>query len=94
MIITVTVLGGLVHQRSIGSKRYHHPLVGDLTITYQALTPGDDSDQTIMVYDTEPGSSSVHALQLLAEKIPEHTPYDANRRTRVAPEDPAQRSDF
>ncbi|WP_237089979.1 helix-turn-helix domain-containing protein [Nesterenkonia sp. PF2B19] len=55
-----------VHQRSTGTKRYHHPLVGDLTITYQALTPGDDPDQTLMIYDTEPGSSSAHALQLLA----------------------------
>lgn len=68
-----------VHQRSIGSKRYRHPLVGGLTITYQALTPGDDSDQTIMVYDTEPGSSSDHALQLLAA-----------RQTRMAPGDIAQ----
>ncbi len=68
-----------VHQRSIGTKRYHHPLVGDLTITYQALTPGDDADQTVMVYDTEPGSSSVHALQLLAAKIPEHAPTRRNQ---------------
>lgn len=57
-----------VHQRSIGTKRYQHPLVGELTISYQALTPGDDSDQTIMVYDTERGSSSAHAMQLLAAR--------------------------
>lgn len=55
-----------VHQRSTGTKRYHHPLVGDLTINYQALTPGDDPDQTLMIYSTQPGSSSAHALQLLA----------------------------
>ncbi|GAA3213930.1 helix-turn-helix transcriptional regulator [Microbacterium terregens] len=81
-----------VHQRSIGNKRYHHPLVGDLTVTYQALTPGDDFDQTIMVYDTEPGSSSVHALQLLAAKIPEHAPRNAERQNPVAAGDLAQRS--
>ncbi|WP_007023167.1 helix-turn-helix transcriptional regulator [Saccharomonospora iraqiensis] len=55
-----------VHQRSTGTKAYHHPLVGDLTITYQALTPSDDPDQTVMIYDAEPGSPSAHALQLLA----------------------------
>lgn len=55
-----------VHQRSTGTKRYHHPLVGDLTVSYQALSPGDDPDQTLMVYDTEPSSASAHALQLLA----------------------------
>lgn len=60
-----------VHQRSTGTKRYHHPLVGDLTVTYQALSPGDDPDQTLMVYDTEPGSASAHALQILAAGIPE-----------------------
>ena len=60
-----------VHERSTGAKRYHHPLVGDLTITYQALTPGDDADQTLMVYGTEPDSPSAHAMLLLSEKVSE-----------------------
>ncbi|MCZ1006556.1 helix-turn-helix transcriptional regulator [Streptomyces lydicus] len=55
-----------VHQRTTGTKGYHHPLVGDLTITYQALTPGDDPDQTLFIYRTEHGSSSETALRLLA----------------------------
>ncbi|OLT45434.1 transcriptional regulator [Saccharomonospora sp. CUA-673] len=54
-----------VHRRSTGTKRYHHPLVGDLTVTYQALTPGDDPDQTLIIYSTDPGSPSAHALELL-----------------------------
>lgn len=54
-----------VHRRTTGTKHYHHPLVGDVTIRYQALTPGDDAGQTLFVYDTEPGSASAHALQLL-----------------------------
>ncbi|MEO3795956.1 helix-turn-helix transcriptional regulator [Nonomuraea sp. B10E15] len=56
-----------VHQRTTGSKDYHHPLVGDLTITYQALTPADDPDQTLFIYDVEPGSSSETSLHLLAQ---------------------------
>ncbi len=59
-----------VHERSTGTKRYHHPLVGDLTVVYQALTPGDDAEQTLIVYETEPGSPSAHALELLAERTP------------------------
>ena len=55
-----------VIQRATGTKRYHHPLVGELTVSYQAFTPGDDPDQTLIIYDTEPDSSSAHALQLLA----------------------------
>lgn len=63
-----------VHERSVGTKRYHHPLVGDVTITYQALSPGDDPEQTLFAYDTEPGSGSAHALQLLAaQSSPAHT---------------------
>ncbi len=54
-----------VHRRSTGTKDYHHPLVGDLTVTYQALTPGDDPDQILFVYGTEPGSPSQTSLRLL-----------------------------
>jgi transcriptional regulator with XRE-family HTH domain len=60
-----------VHRRSIGTKRYHHPLVGELTISYQALSLGDDPEQTLFVYDTAPGSTSAHALQLIADRIAE-----------------------
>ncbi|MGW5162905.1 helix-turn-helix transcriptional regulator [Nonomuraea wenchangensis] len=56
-----------VHQRTTGHKDYHHPLVGDLTITYQALTPADDPEQTLFIYDAEPGSPSETALHLLAQ---------------------------
>ena len=71
-----------VHQRSTGVKRYHHPLVGDLTVRYQALTPGDDPEQTIFVYDTEPDSSSAHALRLLADQC---TRPAAGSETAVGP---------
>lgn len=73
-----------VHRRSTGSKRYHHPLVGDLTISYQALFPGDDLAQTLFVYDTEPGSSSSHALQLLAATITQYTQSAGNNDSPAA----------
>lgn len=56
-----------VHQRTTGTKDYHHPLVGDLTVTYQALTPGDDPDQILFIYATEPNSPSATSLRLLAQ---------------------------
>jgi transcriptional regulator with XRE-family HTH domain len=56
-----------VHQRTTGTKSYHHPLVGDLTVDYQALTPNDDEDQTVFVYSTPAGSASRAALELLAQ---------------------------
>jgi len=48
-----------VHQRTTGTKDYH-PLVGDLTITYQALTPGDGPEQTLFIYRTEPDVHRKH----------------------------------
>ncbi|GAA3850017.1 helix-turn-helix domain-containing protein [Streptomyces sedi] len=56
-----------VHRRTTGTKDYHHPLVGELTVTYQALTPGDDPEQILFVYGTEPGSPSETSLRLLAQ---------------------------
>ncbi|OLR93479.1 helix-turn-helix domain-containing protein [Actinokineospora bangkokensis] len=55
-----------VHQRTHGSKRLRHPLVGELTVDYETLNPPGDPDTTLYVYTTEPGSPSRHALDLLA----------------------------
>ncbi len=54
-----------VMRRSHGSKRYHHPVVGPLTISYEALPIPDDPDQTLFVYSAEPGTPSAEALALL-----------------------------
>ena len=49
-----------------GVKRLHHPVVGDLTLDYEALELGADPGQRINVYTAEPGSASAAALDLLA----------------------------
>jgi transcriptional regulator with XRE-family HTH domain len=49
-----------------GTKHFHHPVVGDLTLTYEALEPPGDPGQTIFVYIAEPDSPSQEALDLLA----------------------------
>lgn len=55
-----------VRQRLHGVKLYHHPVVGDLTLSYEhVLFPGD-SDQLVCIHTAEPGSTSEAALQLLA----------------------------
>lgn len=55
-----------VFQRTFGSKRLRHPIVGDLTVQYESLTLPGDPHQTLYVYSTEPASSSREALGLLA----------------------------
>ncbi|GAA4618692.1 hypothetical protein GCM10023108_40520 [Saccharopolyspora hordei] len=55
-----------MHQRTHGSKRLRHPLVGDLTVEYEALTLPGDPDTTLFIFTTEPDSPSRRALDLLA----------------------------
>lgn len=55
-----------VYQRTYGSKRLRHPVVGDLTVDYETLTPPGDPDTAMFVYTTEPNSPSQRALNLLA----------------------------
>jgi hypothetical protein len=49
-----------------GVKRFHHPLVGDLTLPYEALELPADTGQTLLVYTPEPNSRAEEALNLLA----------------------------
>jgi transcriptional regulator with XRE-family HTH domain len=55
-----------VHQRTFGEKRLRHPIVGELTVHYETLTMTGDPDQTLFLYTAEQGTSSQHALALLA----------------------------
>jgi transcriptional regulator with XRE-family HTH domain len=48
-----------------GAKDFHHPVVGDLRLTYEMLDLSADSGLVIVTYTTEPGSKSAEALDLL-----------------------------
>ncbi|MEU7862205.1 helix-turn-helix transcriptional regulator [Nonomuraea sp. NPDC049141] len=49
-----------------GTKRLHHPLVGDLTLDYVVLAVEDDPDQTLVILTPEPATPSAEALNILA----------------------------
>ena len=49
-----------------GAKTLHHPVVGDLTLDYEALDLPGDAGQRILVYSAEPGKPFAEALDLLA----------------------------
>ena len=63
-----------VFQRTHGTKRYHHPIVGELVLGYEAFSPADDPEQTLGVSTAEPGSPSAERLKLLASwsRPPQH----------------------
>ncbi|OZC95428.1 transcriptional regulator [Rhodococcus sp. 06-235-1A] len=55
-----------VYQRTYGSKRLRHNVVGELTVDYETFTLPGDTDSTLYVYTAEPDSPSHQALDLLA----------------------------
>jgi transcriptional regulator with XRE-family HTH domain len=63
-----------VHYYRSGVQPFHHPLVGDLTLDYDALELPADPGLTIVAYSAEAGSPARHALDLLASwtATPDH----------------------
>jgi transcriptional regulator with XRE-family HTH domain len=55
-----------VRQHQTGRKRLHHPVVGDLELTYEVLALPADPGLSLVVYTAEPGSTSQDGLRLLA----------------------------
>ena len=55
-----------VKEHRTGTKSVHHPVVGDLDLTFQSMDLDSDRGLHILVFSAEPGSPSHDALQLLA----------------------------
>jgi hypothetical protein len=54
-----------VRAKAAGTKRMHHPLVGELSLAYETLAVNGTAGLTIVVYHAEVGSPSAEALALL-----------------------------
>jgi transcriptional regulator with XRE-family HTH domain len=48
-----------------GTKDFHHPVVGDLTLTYNRMEVSADPGLMLTIWTAEPGSKSAEALSLL-----------------------------
>jgi transcriptional regulator with XRE-family HTH domain len=55
-----------VRWHTTGTKRFHHRVVGDLSLTYEGLALTADPGQTLITFTAEPGSPSQQALVFLA----------------------------
>ncbi|WP_030733419.1 helix-turn-helix transcriptional regulator [Streptomyces sp. NRRL S-237] len=72
-----------VQDKTSGTKRFHHPVGGDLELAYETLRPSDDPDQALITYAAEPGSPSHDALRmLLAWATEASSPMPADDRAR------------
>ena len=58
--------GQLVAQRSSGTKTFHHPVAGALTLDWDTFTCATDPDQQLVFYSAEPDSPSADGLRILA----------------------------
>jgi transcriptional regulator with XRE-family HTH domain len=55
-----------VRYHHTGRKRLHHPVIGDLDLTYEVMALPADPGLSLVVYSAEPGSASQDGLELLA----------------------------
>lgn len=63
--------------RTSGTKHFAHPVVGVITIDWEAFTVPDDSTQTLFIYSAA-NAASAESLRLLAA-------WRATAQTEVAP---------
>ncbi|MEU6040221.1 helix-turn-helix transcriptional regulator [Actinomadura sp. NPDC047616] len=55
-----------VKENSHGVRRLRHPLVGDLTLSFESFRLPDDEEQVVTVYHAPAGSAAAESLRLLA----------------------------
>lgn len=63
-----------VHEHRTGQKLYHHPIVGDLELTYDVFEIPGDAGLFITTYTAEDHSPSAENLALLASWTVTHDP--------------------
>jgi hypothetical protein len=54
-----------VRLHQTGAKRFHHPVVGELTLTFEMMELAADPGLHLLTFTAEPGSKSDEALNLL-----------------------------
>ena len=54
-----------------GTRLYHHPIAGNLTLDYEIFRPAGDEDQRLVLHTAEPGSPSEQGLRQLARSATE-----------------------
>ncbi|GAQ67502.1 helix-turn-helix domain-containing protein [Streptomyces scabiei] len=69
--------------RRMGTKRFHHPVVGELTLDGDTFTCSSDPDQELVVWTAEPGSPSYDGLRDLALRAARRHGASADRSGRL-----------
>ncbi len=73
-----------VHAKGAGAKRFDHPVVGPLTLSYESLTLTGDPDLLVVAYTADPGSDAAESLRLLGSwAAREHAPRVPDQRAHL-----------
>ena len=70
-----------VRHHGAGTKRFHHSIVGELTLAYEGLDMAAEPGLTLTIYTAEPGTASEERLRLLGSWAASQTPDQPSRRT-------------
>ncbi|GIU55768.1 helix-turn-helix transcriptional regulator [Arthrobacter sp. NicSoilC12] len=71
-----------VRIHTTGTKRFHHPVAGDVSLQFETLDLPGDEGQTLYAFTAEPGSASENALAFLAS-------WAASPPAKIATSDPS-----
>jgi transcriptional regulator with XRE-family HTH domain len=63
-----------VRTHGTGTKRFHHPDVGELTLAYEELAITAEPGLVLLLYTAEPGSTSAEKLRLLGSLAADQAP--------------------
>jgi transcriptional regulator with XRE-family HTH domain len=61
-----------VRTHGAGTKRFRHPIVGELILAYEELALTAEPGNVMLIYTAEPGSPSAERLRLLASWSAQH----------------------
>jgi len=70
-----------VRTHSTGTKRIHHPVVGDMTLSYQTLTLQNVANVRLATYLAQTGTPSSDALDMLRSWVATPLPADPHQQT-------------
>jgi transcriptional regulator with XRE-family HTH domain len=63
-----------VAARTVGTKTLNHPVAGELTLDWDALTCSTDPDQQLVIWTAAPGTPSYEGLRFLSSWAVNHNP--------------------